>query len=381
MQNAASLIVDEVETAINAGSAEKRLETIKRVTDLFLASAGSFDSEQIKLFDVVLERLVKTIEIRAIADVSARIALAEMSSQLAPIAQSPPSVIRRLAKNDEIAVAGPVLAESARLSTADLVEIAETKGEQHLLAVSGRWWLNEVVTDAILARRYPTVSRRIVNNPGARVSAAGFAIVVAQSESDPELAVETGIRVDLPPELRHQLLSRATEDVRSRLLVRAPPHVFEEIRSAIAAVAAGVNREMSRARDFTAAKRFVTLLNANGELNEATLFGFAKQRKYEETVAALAALSQSTVEVIRPLMQSLRDDGVLIPCKVAGLSWETVSAILESRFATGSMGPHELEKIRGQFARITNDNARRLLRFWQVRSSSSPSSAIWRVSF
>jgi uncharacterized protein (DUF2336 family) len=375
MLNAASSIVDEVETAINAGSAEMRLETIKRVTDLFLASAGSLDSEQIKLFNVVLERLVKTIEIRSIADVSARIALAEMSSQLAPIAQSPPSVIRRLAKNDEIAVAGPVLAESARLSTADLVEIAETKGEQHLLAVSGRWWLNEVVTDAILARRYPTVSRRIVNNPGARVSAAGFAIVVAQAESDPELAVETGIRVDLPPELRHQLLSRATEDVRSRLLARAPPHVFEEIRSAIAAVAAGVNREMSKARDFTAAKRFVTLLNANGELNEATLFGFAKQRKYEETVAALAALSQSTVEVIRPLMQSLRDDGVLIPCKVAGLSWETVSAILESRFATGSMGPHELEKIRGQFARITNDNARRLLRFWQVRSSSSPSSA------
>src|ERR1700726_108727 len=264
MLNAASSIVDEVETAINAGSAEKRLETIKRVTDLFLASAGSFDSEQIKLFDAVLERLVKTIEIRAIADVSARIALAEMSSQLAPIAQSPPSVIRRLAKNDEIAVAGPVLAESARLSTADLVEIAETKGEQHLLAVSGRWWLNEVVTDALLARRYPTVSRRIVNNPGARVSAAGFAIIMTQAESDPELAVDTGIRVDLPSELRKQLLRDATEAVRSRLLSRAPPHLFEEIRGAIAGASAGVNREMSRVRDLTAAKRFVALLKDKG---------------------------------------------------------------------------------------------------------------------
>jgi uncharacterized protein (DUF2336 family) len=375
MLNAQSSIVDEVETAINAGSAEKRLKTIKRVTDLFLASAGSFDNEQIELFGVVLERLIKTIEIRAIADVSVRIALAEVSSQLAPIAKSPPSVIRLLAKNEEIAIAGPVLAESARLSTEDLVEIAETKGEQHLLAMSGRWWLKEVVTDVILARRYPAVSRRIVNNPGARVSAAGFAIVVAQAESDPELAIETGIRVDLPSALRHQLLSNATEAIRSRLLARAPPHVFEQIRSAIAVVSAGVNREMSKTRNFTAAKRFVALLNANGELNEAALLGFAKQQKYEETVAALAVLSQSTVEVIRPLMQSLRDDGVLIPCKVAGLSWETVSAILESRFATGSMGLHELEKARGQFARITNDNARRLLRFWQVRSSSSPSTS------
>jgi uncharacterized protein (DUF2336 family) len=375
MPDAALSIVDEVEAAISIGSAEKRLETIKRVTDLFLSSAGSFNNEQIELFDDVLERLVKTIELRAIADVSARIALAEMSMQLAPVAQAPPSVVRRLARHDEIAIAGPVLMESARLSTEDLVELAETKSEPHLLAISGRWWLQEVVTDVLLARRYPTVSRRIISNPGARVSAAGFAIVVAQAESDPELAVETGIRVDLPSELRRRLLSNATEMVRSRLLSRAPPHVFEEIRSAIVAVSAGVDREMSRLRDFTTAKRFVALLKDNGELNEAALFGFAKQRKYEETVAALAALSQSTIEVIRPLMQSLRGDGVLIPCKVAGLGWETVHAVLESRFATGSMGPHELAEAKGQFARLTAENARRLLRFWQVRSSSSPQSA------
>jgi uncharacterized protein (DUF2336 family) len=375
MLNAGLSIVDEVEAAVNTGSAEKRLEAIKRVTDLFLSSAGSFNIEQIDLFDSVLERLIKTIEIRAIADVSARIALAEMSTQLAAVAQAPPSVIRRLARNDEITVAGPVLTESARLSSEDLIEIAETKSEQHLLAISGRWWLKEIVTDALLARHYPAVSRRLVSNPGARVSTAGFAIVIAQAESDPELAVETGIRVDLPPELRNQLLRNATEAVRSRLLSRAPPHVFEEIRSAIAAVSASVDREMSKVRDFSAARRFVALLNENGELNEATLFGFARQRQYEETVAALAELSKSTVEVIRPLMQSLRDDGVLVPCKAAGLSWETASAVLESRFASGSIGPHELAKARDQFAKLTPENARRLLRFWQVRSISSPSSA------
>jgi uncharacterized protein (DUF2336 family) len=372
MSDAGLSIVDEVEAAINIGSPEKRLDTIKRVTDLFLASAGSFNSEQIDLFDNVLERLVKTIEIRAIADVSARIALVEMSVQLAPVAQAPPAVVRRLARNDEITIAGPVLTESARLSEHDLVDIAETKGEQHLLAISARWWLKEVVTDALLARRYPSVSRRLVNNPGARVSAAGFAVVLAQAESDPELAVETGIRVDLPAELRHQLLSNATEAVRSRLLSRAPPHLFEEIRNAIAAVTAGVDRDLSRVRDFAAAKAFVALLKDKGELNEATLFGFAKQRKYEETVAALAELSQSTIEVVRPLMQSLRDDGVLIPCKVAGLGWETVHAVLESRFATGSLGPHELAEAKSQFARLTTENARRLLRFWQVRSAASP---------
>jgi uncharacterized protein (DUF2336 family) len=371
MAYANSSIVDEVEAAINAGSAQKRLDTVKRVTDLFLLSAGRLDAEQIALFDEVLERLIKTIEIRAIADISARIALAEMSAQLAPVAHAPPAAIRRLARNDEITIAGPVLTESARLSDQDLVEIAETKGEPHLLAISGRWWLKEVVTDALFARRYPNVSRRIIKNPGARVSAAGFAIAVAQAEFDPELTVETGVRVDLPSDLRRELLSHATEAVRSRLLSRAPPHLFEEIRDAIAAVSAGVNREMSKARDFASAKRLVKLLRDKGELDEAALFGFAKQRKYEETVAALAALSQSTVEVVRPLMQSLRDDGVLVPCKVAGLGWETVHAVLESRFATGSMAPRERANAKERFAKLTTEGANRLLRFWQVRSTSS----------
>ena len=370
MLNAGQSIVDEVEQAVHLGSAEKSLETVKRVTELFLASAGSFNSEQIELFDSVLERLIKTIEIRAIADVSARIALAETSLQLAGIAQAPPTVIRRLARNDEITVAGPVLTESSRLSAEDLVEIAKTKSEQHLLAISGRWWLTEIVTDALLARHYPSVSRRLVKNPGARVSASGFAVVVAQAESDPELAVDTGIRVDLPTELRTQLLRNATDAVRDRLLSRAPPHMFEEIRNSIAKISASVDREMAAPRDFTAAKHFVSQLNADGNLNEGTLFAFAKARKYEETVAALALLSKSSIDVIRPLMQSLRDDGVLVPCKVAGLSWEVASAILECRYSTGSMGLHELAKAKADYAKITADNAHRLLRFWQVKAAN-----------
>jgi uncharacterized protein (DUF2336 family) len=364
-------ITAEVEAAIQAGSAEKHLDTLRQVTDLFLLSAENYSGEQIELFGDVLERLIKTIELRALADVSARIALAETSTQLASIKQAPAVVVRRLAHNDEITIARPVLTESARLSPEDLVELAETKGEQHLLAISGRWWLTEIVTDALLKRHYPSVSRRLVTNPGARMSAAGYAIVLKQAENDPDLAVETGIRVDLPADQRHQLLKSATEAVRQRLLSRAPPHMFEEIRSAIAAATNGASREMSRTRDFAAARRFVASLAKHGKLSEPELLLFAKERKYAETVAALAELSGSSVEVIRPVMQSLRDDGVLIPCRVAGLNWETVAAVLDARFASGSMGRHELAKAKEQYAKLTVENARRLLKFWQVRAADA----------
>lgn len=369
MSTAGLSIIDEVESAIRAGSPEKGLATARRVTDLFLTSAGSFDDEQIALFDDVLDRLIGTIELRALADMGARIALAEISAQLAPIAQAPPSVIRRLAGNDEIRIAGPVLQESARLDDGELVKIASSKGEPHLLAIAGRWWLKEIVTDALLARRYPNVSRRLAANPGARVSGTGFALMVGQAEADPELAVSVGVRVDLPSELRRRLLRSATDAVRARLLSCAPPHLFEEIQSAIAAIAVGVEREMSGVRDFEGAKRAIAGLKAAGQLNEATLLGFARQRRYEETAAALAALSGSTVEVIRPLMQSLRDDGLLVPCKAAQLSWETAIAVLESRFATGAMKPADLARAQAHYARMTPENAKRTLRFWQVRAS------------
>ena len=127
-------ISDEVEAAIKAASADKRLETVRRVTDLFLHSADGYSGEQIELFGDVLERLIKTIEIRALADVSARIALAEMSTQLASVKQAPPGVIRRLARHDEIAIARPVLTE---IRAADAGGPGRTRGNQRRAAPAG----------------------------------------------------------------------------------------------------------------------------------------------------------------------------------------------------------------------------------------------------
>ena len=363
-------IADEVEAAVAAYSPDKCCETIRRVTALFSASAGNLSEEQVALFGDVLDRLINTIELRSLAEIGARVALAELSAQLAPIAQAPSPVVRRLARHDEISVAGPVLTESARLSPEDLVEIARSGGEQHLLAISSRWWLKEIVTDVLLARRFKSVSHRLVKNPGARISPAGFAIVLSQAETDPELAVETGIRVDLPRELRSQLLRKATETVRARLLSRAPPHLFEDIRNAISAASASANREMSKERDFAAASHLVAMLKIEGRLDEEVMCDFARKRRYEETVIALAELSESNVDLVRSLMQSLRSDGILVPCKVAGLSWQSVTLVLDCRFSTGRTSPDELAKLKGQYAKLLPADARRLLKLWMIKSPS-----------
>jgi hypothetical protein len=153
-------------------------------------------------------------------------------------------------------------------------------------------------------------------------------------------------------------------------LSRAPSYLFEEIRAAVSAASAEVGRELSRAGDFRTAKELMSQLKRDGQLDEATLRKLAKRKQYEETVAALAELSRSGVEIVRPLMQSLRSDGILVPCKVAGLDWETVSAVLDCRFSTGVTADDERTKLKQQYAELTTENALRLLKLWMVRAVS-----------
>lgn len=136
MISAMSSLVDELECALKDGSADQRIKTLRRVTALFLDHVERLDDEKIGVFDTVFLQLTKNIETRA---------LAELSRVLAPVDNAPSETIRALAWNDLLDVAGPILVRSAGLTTADLVAIAAVKGQDHLLAISGRSRLNERV--------------------------------------------------------------------------------------------------------------------------------------------------------------------------------------------------------------------------------------------
>jgi Uncharacterised protein conserved in bacteria (DUF2336) len=361
MSTQQSLIV-ELEEAIKSGSSERRVETLRRVTGLFLNDADRLNEEQIGLFDDVLCHLIKRIETKA---------LVELSEHLAPIDNSPIEVIRRLARNDEIAVAGPVLTQSARLTADDLIEIAGTKSQQHLLAISGRGELEESVTDALVDRGDRETLHRLARNAGARFSEAGFTTMVRNAESDESLAEKLGLRLDIPVRMLRDLLLKATEAVRARLLAIAPPETKDQIQRALAKISNEVGREATASRDFTQAQQGILLMKKEGRLDESALLEFANRRLYEQTVAALAMLSSASIDLIASLMKGARSAGLLIPCKAAGLKWPTVSAILRSRFAHHTMSEADLTQAKEDFLRLSQLNAQRTLRFWQIHATAT----------
>ncbi len=255
-------LISELEDAIKSGPMDRRVETLRRVTDLFLTGADRFSDEQIAVFDDVLGHLIDRIETKA---------LAELSRCLAPIERAPAEIIRRLAHADAITVAAPVLAQSGRLTANDLVDVARTKSQAHLLAISGRTRIEELVTDVLLQRGDREVVHRLASNSGARFSESGFETLVKKSEADGDLAEIVGLRRDIPLRLFRELLQRATETVRSRLLASASPENQEEIRRVLSTIASHVDREATVTHDYAGAQRSVLLMQRNGTLNEAAL--------------------------------------------------------------------------------------------------------------
>ena len=136
-------LIDELINTVATGSAKQRLMIFQRVTDLLVAGARSYSSQQIALFDDVLQQLSADIEVKV---------RAVLARRLAGMDSAPPKLIRSLAFDDEIAVAGPVLVHSQQLSDADLVENATNKSQKHLLAIAQRLKLSEVVTDVLVER-------------------------------------------------------------------------------------------------------------------------------------------------------------------------------------------------------------------------------------
>lgn len=360
-------IIAELEEAVRSGSSEKRINTLRQVTDLFLHDGERLSDEQVKVFDDVLCHLVARVESRV---------KAELGGRLAPLDYAPAGVIERLARDDEIAVARPVLTGSTRLATGTLVDIAKTKSQDHLLAISGRTNLPEAVTDVLVKRGERRVIRELAGNESARFSEAGYSGMVAHAERDDELTEVLGLRLDLPMKFLRDLLQRATEAVRARLATIAPPELQEEIKRLLATIANTVRGDEPPTRDFSLAEAAVKRMKGLNELNDAAIASFAKYKKFDEVAASLALLNNSApTELMAKVLEGPRADLVLIPCKSAGLSWPTVETILYHRPIKHRIDEVTLRVAHSDYGRLSVETAQRTVRFWQLHKKIEKISA------
>ena len=358
---AAASLIPELERVLQQGSPEKCAEMLSGITNLFLSGASRFNEDHVELFDAVFARLIEDIETRA---------RAELSIRLAPVDNAPPGVVRRLANDDDISVAAPMLEHSPRLADSDLYEIANAKGQAHLLAISSRKDIGAHVTDVLVRRGDREVVRTVADNQRAKLSEQGFTTLVERAAGDGVLAEKVGQRPDIPPRLFRTLLIQATEVVQQRLLAKARPETAAEIRRVLTKVSEEIGAKVQQPRNYIHAKAVIFALKEQGKLNEESLQEFARSGKFEETVVALSELTDVPIETVERLMAGDRPDPVLILCKSAGFHWQTVRAIVQIRPSIKPVSTQALDAAYANFERLSPSTAQRVTRFWQVRQGA-----------
>jgi len=356
--NATSLLAD-LQAALTHGTVARRVETLHRVTDLFLYAPAAYSDEQIALFDDVFQCLLLKME---------QSAKALLSERLAQVAQAPSGVIHTLAFDDMIEVAAPVLAHSEKLNEAALVQNARQKGQGHLLAISKRTVLSQAVTDVLVERGNDDVVESTLNNPGAEFSDNGYSRLIMRAEGHDGIATCLGLR-PIPRHFYLQLVAKASQTVRARLEA-ANPHFAADVAAVMKDVAAQASA--AKAEDTIRAQTLVKLLHSDGRLNEAQVAAFAEHGRTEEVSTAIALMTDVPILTVENMMIEPRAEGLLVLAKVAGLSWTTVEKILKARHAVSDTGVStSLAEYQDHFNLLRPATAQQVLRFYRMRESGS----------
>ena len=325
------------------------------ITELFAIQATKLSDAEVDVFDELLTRLMIEIEVAA---------RAIMAVRLAPIRNAPPKAIRRLAFDDAIEVAAPVLSQSERLTDEDLAENAGQKSQDHLLAIAGRPVLNQSVTDVLVKRGDRRVLLRTVSNKGARLSGTAFSVVVQRSEDDGELAICVGSRVEIPGHLFHQLVAKASQAVRATLTA-ARPEADEDIREVVAEVAEDITAEAAKRLQWPAPAKSASRHESAADIDK----GLAAN-DLDGVASAIATLSKMPIDFVDRAIKQKSDETFLVLARAADLSVSALRRILQLR-GKGHTAINDVEKSIMAYRRLKIETAEEILSFYRTRAKQS----------
>jgi uncharacterized protein (DUF2336 family) len=348
--------LQELEVAVSRGTTEGRQRALWYATDVLIA--GHYTDDEIWMFGEIIGLLERDIAVAA---------RAQLAKRLARVDNAPTAVIKKLAFDDSIEVAGPVLSQSERLDRRALVDNAKSKSQLHLLAISQRKSISEDVTDVLVTRGNKEVVRSIAKNDGARFSDSGILHMIKRSESDSILVEQLGRRKDIPRHLFQQLIAKASDNVKKKF---AGEHTDEasQIQAMVTDVTGALHAKFGPAsKSYFNAKRSVARQRYVGGLNENKIFEYAQSHKFEEVTAGLSLLCSLPVDVVERALIDKSKETLLILAKALGFSWETAMSLLFLGAPDHRIVSHDLDNMKREFSDLNIETSRNVLKTYRWR--------------
>lgn len=352
--------LQELDSAVSRGSAESRQRALWYTTDLLIT--GRYTDDEIWMFGEVIARLERDIEVAARAQLARRLARAD---------NAPINIINKLAFDDSIDVAGPVLRQSERLDTRTLVANARSKSQQHLLAISRRKLIAEEVTDELVTRGNREVVSSVATNNGARLSDFGILHMIKRSDGDSILVEQLGRRKDIPRHLFQQLIAKASDNAKKKI-ERERPEVASQLQTLVTEVTGALHSKLGPAsKSYFDAKRLVVRQHQDGNLNENRIFEYAQSHKFEEATVGLALLCSLPVDVVERALIDKSREVVLILAKALGFSWETTMPLLFLGAPDHRIASQHLDDLKKEFTGLNVETSRSVLKAYQSRKQAA----------
>jgi uncharacterized protein (DUF2336 family) len=355
---ASKTFLQELDEAVLKGSVENREKALWYATDMLMV--GGYTEDEIWTFGDVIGRLADAIEVAA---------RAKLAKRLAYTTHAPMNIVQKLAFDDSIDVAGPILQHSERLDAKTLVNNIRTKGQSHLLAISKRKSIPSVVTDELVTRGNRDVVTSVASNSGACFSDFGFLHMIKRSAGDSILAESLGVRKDIPRPMFQQLIAKASADVR-RKLEQERPDLVGEIHSSVIEVAGALQSKFGPATEkYFTAKKAVIARHKLGDLNENAILEYARAHKVEKATVGLSLLCSLPVSAVE---RALADpEMTLILAKARNFEWETAMSLLFLGAKDHRIKASDLDGMKEQFARLNTKTSQEVLSFYQSRKHAA----------
>lgn len=339
-------------------SSEKRRLLLREVTNIFMTHPEDIGDAEMALYDEVMSQLSDDMEIMV---------RAEIANTISDAKAAPLGLLRRLA-SDDIEVAEPILTRSKALSESDLLHVVQTKGQDHLRAVSKREEVPESVSGVIVKRGDDTTLKTLLTNDGARLSRASNEEVVQRAQSNPALHEAVVGRKDLPADLMNDMYFVVEARLRERIIAenaKLDPAVIEHAihkgRDKVA-VAYG-----SFPADYEQITRDVSTLRANEKLTPQLLAKYMRDPNPTYFLVALSQMADIDFLTARHLVEKKEIDALAIACKAAKLDkalFLTYAMIMLSDQENAIGRAAEYGKL---YTDLPEETALRTIRFWRLR--------------
>jgi hypothetical protein len=333
----------------------ERDQLFRNMAQLFSYVSDRCDDEQVAQYDEVLCQLAELVEVEARTHVA---------KLLAPLERAPGNVVVKLA-NDTYDVARPLLEFSNVLSDDDLIEIVESKSEEHRVAIAARQNVPQRVGEAIVEHGGTNSVHALVSNVTAELGQSTLERLVKRAAEDATIAADLRGRADIDWKTLRGEIHSAGDKVLEAIGVqdKVDPVTIGKVSAVV------YNRMRNRAgfsaQEWKLAYNQVKALSDRKQLDDRALMRFARFGYGHHTAAALTVLLHVGPEVFVKWLAMQDYVAITVALRALDVSPDLFEAMIATMPWRDLPTEEDRKQIRRRFEALSHEEATDIFELWR----------------